>query len=142
MPPVRCFLISIPLNGIRNYSEYSIFLMAMLPEVKSSSEVFCETAGDILASKIPIAGIAGDQQAALFGQMCTKVGMVKNTYGTGCFMLMNIGKRPRISSNNLLTTIAWKINGEVTYALEGGIFIGGAVVQWLRDELGLIKSIR
>lgn len=113
---------------------------AMLPEVRSSSEVFCETAGDILASKIPIAGIAGDQQAALFGQMCTKVGMVKNTYGTGCFMLMNIGKKPRISSNNLLTTIAWKINGEVTYALEGGIFIGGAVVQWLRDELGLIKS--
>jgi glycerol kinase len=72
--------------------------------------------------------------------MCTKVGMVKNTYGTGCFMLMNIGKKPRISSNNLLTTIAWKINGEVTYAMEGGIFIGGAVVQWLRDELGLIKT--
>lgn len=113
---------------------------AMLPGVRSSSEVFCETAGDILAAKIPIAGIAGDQQAALFGQMCTKVGMVKNTYGTGCFMLMNIGKKPRISSNNLLTTIAWKINGEVTYALEGGIFIGGAVVQWLRDELGLIKT--
>ena len=112
----------------------------MLPQVKSSSEVFCETAGDILAAKIPIAGIAGDQQAALFGQMCTKVGMVKNTYGTGCFMLMNIGKQPRISSNNLLTTIAWKINGEVTYAMEGGIFIGGAVVQWLRDELGLIKT--
>jgi len=113
---------------------------AMLPEVRSSSEVYCETAGDFLFSKIPIAGIAGDQQAALFGQMCTKVGMVKNTYGTGCFMLMNIGKSPKISSNNLLTTIAWKINGEVTYALEGGIFIGGAVVQWLRDELGLIKN--
>jgi len=112
----------------------------MLPEVKSSSEVFCHTAGNILATKIPIAGIAGDQQAALFGQMCTKVGMVKNTYGTGCFMLMNIGKKPAMSANNLLTTIAWKINGEVTYALEGGIFIGGAVVQWLRDELGLIKS--
>ena len=112
----------------------------MLPEVKSSSEVFCHTAGNILATKIPIAGIAGDQQAALFGQMCTKVGMVKNTYGTGCFMLMNIGKKPVMSANNLLTTIAWKINGEVTYALEGGIFIGGAVVQWLRDELGLIKS--
>ena len=93
-----------------------------------------------MATKIPIAGIAGDQQAALFGQMCTKVGMVKNTYGTGCFMLMNIGKKPAMSANNLLTTIAWKINGEVTYALEGGIFIGGAVVQWLRDELGLIKS--
>lgn len=113
---------------------------AMLPEVKSSSEVYCETAGDFLFSKIPIAGIAGDQQAALFGQMCTQVGMVKNTYGTGCFMLMNIGKNPKISSNNLLTTIAWKINGEVTYALEGGIFIGGAIVQWLRDELGLIKN--
>jgi glycerol kinase len=114
--------------------------ISMLPEVKSSSEVFCHTAGNILATKIPIAGIAGDQQAALFGQMCTKVGMVKNTYGTGCFMLMNIGKKPAMSANNLLTTIAWKINGEVTYALEGGIFIGGAVVQWLRDELGLIKS--
>ena len=113
---------------------------SMLPAVRSSSEVFGETAGNILAAKIPVAGIAGDQQAALFGQMCTKVGMVKNTYGTGCFMLMNIGKKPTISANNLLTTIAWQINGEVTYALEGGIFIGGAVVQWLRDELGLIKS--
>jgi glycerol kinase len=113
---------------------------SMLPEVKSSSEVFGHTAGNILATKIPIAGIAGDQQAALFGQMCTKVGMVKNTYGTGCFMLMNIGSKPVMSANNLLTTIAWKINGEVTYALEGGIFIGGAIVQWLRDELGLIKS--
>jgi glycerol kinase len=112
----------------------------MLPEVKSSSEVFGHTAGNILATKIPIAGIAGDQQAALFGQMCIKVGMVKNTYGTGCFMLMNIGSKPTLSANNLLTTIAWKINGEVTYALEGGIFIGGAIVQWLRDELGLIKS--
>lgn len=113
---------------------------SMFPVVRSSSEVFGETAGNILAAKIPVAGIAGDQQAALFGQMCTKVGMVKNTYGTGCFMLMNIGKKPTISANNLLTTIAWQINGEVTYALEGGIFIGGAVVQWLRDELGLIKS--
>lgn len=96
--------------------------LSMLPEVKSSSEVFCHTAGNILATKIPIAGIAGDQQAALFGQMCTKVGMVKNTYGTGCFMLMNIGKKPAMSANNLLTTIAWKINGEVTYALEGYIY--------------------
>lgn len=113
---------------------------AMLPEVKSSSEVYCETAGNILAAKIPIAGIAGDQQAALFGQMCTEVGMVKNTYGTGCFMLMNIGSKPKISTNNLLTTIAWQINGKVSYALEGSIFIGGAVVQWLRDELGLIKT--
>lgn len=113
---------------------------SMLPEVKSSSEVYGHTAGNILATKIPIAGIAGDQQSALFGQMCTEVGMVKNTYGTGCFMLMNIGSKPSMSANNLLTTIAWKINGEVTYALEGGIFIGGAVVQWLRDELGLINS--
>jgi glycerol kinase len=113
---------------------------SLLPEVKSSSEVYCETAGNILAAKIPIAGIAGDQQAALFGQMCTEVGMVKNTYGTGCFMLMNIGSEPTISSNNLLTTIAWQIDGKVSYALEGSIFIGGAVVQWLRDELGLIRA--
>lgn len=112
---------------------------SMLPEVKSSSEVYAETAGNILAAKIPIAGIAGDQQSALFGQMCTEVGMVKNTYGTGCFMLMNIGKTPKISINNLLTTIAWQINNEVIYALEGSIFIGGAVVQWLRDELGMIS---
>jgi glycerol kinase len=113
---------------------------SMLPEVKSSSEVYGETAGNILAAKLPIAGIAGDQQSALFGQMCTSPGMVKNTYGTGCFMLMNIGKTPKISANNLLTTIAWKINGEVHYALEGSIFIGGAVVQWLRDELGMISK--
>lgn len=113
---------------------------SMLPEVRSSSEVYCETAGNILAAKIPIAGIAGDQQAALFGQMCTEVGMVKNTYGTGCFMLMNIGSKPTISKNNLLTTIAWQIDGKVSYALEGSIFIGGAVVQWLRDELGIIKA--
>jgi len=112
----------------------------MLPEVKSSSEVYGETAGNILAAKIPIAGIAGDQQSALFGQMCTEVGMVKNTYGTGCFMLMNIGKTPKISANNLLTTIAWKIKDEVHYALEGSIFIGGAVVQWLRDEMGFISK--
>ncbi|WP_316766825.1 glycerol kinase GlpK [Pedobacter frigiditerrae] len=113
---------------------------SMLPEVKSSSEVYGETAGNILAAKLPIAGIAGDQQSALFGQMCTEVGMVKNTYGTGCFMLMNIGKTPKISANNLLTTIAWQINGETHYALEGSIFIGGAVVQWLRDELGMISK--
>lgn len=113
---------------------------SILPEVKSSSEVYGETAGKILAAKIPIAGIAGDQQSALFGQMCTNPGMVKNTYGTGCFMLMNIGNTPKISANNLLTTIAWKINNEVEYALEGSIFIGGAVVQWLRDELGLIEK--
>ncbi|RDC57621.1 glycerol kinase [Pedobacter chinensis] len=113
---------------------------SMLPEVKSSSEIYGETAGKILAAKIPIAGIAGDQQSALFGQMCTEVGMVKNTYGTGCFMLMNIGNEPKISANNLLTTIAWKIKDQVHYALEGSIFIGGAVVQWLRDEMGLISK--
>lgn len=113
---------------------------SMLPEVKSSSEVYGTTAGNILAAQLPIAGIAGDQQSALFGQMCTHPGMVKNTYGTGCFMLMNIGKTPKISTNNLLTTVAWKINGEVNYALEGSIFIAGAVVQWLRDELGLIQK--
>ena len=112
----------------------------ILPEVKSSSEVYGETTGNVLAAKIPIAGIAGDQQAALFGQMCTETGMVKNTYGTGCFMLMNIGDKPIVSENNLVTTIAWKINGKVQYALEGSIFIGGAVVQWLRDGLGIISS--
>lgn len=113
---------------------------SILPEVKSSSEVYGTTAGNILAAQIQIAGIAGDQQSALFGQMCTQPGMVKNTYGTGCFMLMNIGKTPKTSTNNLLTTIAWQINGEVNYALEGSIFIAGAIVQWLRDELGLIEK--
>jgi glycerol kinase len=92
----------------------------------------------LFAEKIPIAGIAGDQQAALFGQMCSEPGMVKNTYGTGCFMLMNIGEKPIISQNNLVTTIAWKIGNNVRYALEGSIFIAGAVVQWLRDELKII----
>ena len=113
---------------------------SMLPEVKSSSEVFGETAGSLLAARIPIAGIAGDQQAALFGQMCTQKGMVKNTYGTGCFMLMNIGDKPILSKNNLVTTVAWKIGDSVQYALEGSIFIGGAVVQWLRDGLGIIAT--
>ncbi len=113
---------------------------SMLPEVKESSEVYGETAGNIFAAKIPIAGIAGDQQAALFGQMCTDNGMVKNTYGTGCFMLMNIGDHFIESKNNLLTTVAWKINGKTQYAFEGSIFIGGAVVQWLRDGLGIIRS--
>jgi len=113
---------------------------SMLPQVRDSSEILGETAGNILAHKIPIAGIAGDQQAALFGQMCTNPGMVKNTYGTGCFMLMNTGNKPVISKNNLITTVAWKIKDEVMYALEGSIFIGGAVVQWLRDELGIIPS--
>lgn len=113
---------------------------SMLPEVKQSSELYGHTSGTIIASKIPIAGIAGDQQAALFGQMCTKPGMVKNTYGTGCFMLMNIGEKPIVSKNNLLTTVAWKINGKTTYAFEGSVFIAGAVVQWLRDGLKIIKT--
>lgn len=113
---------------------------SMMPEVKSCSEVYGETAGNLFATKIPIAGIAGDQQAALFGQMCTESGMVKNTYGTGCFMLMNIGETPILSKNNLVTTVAWQINGKVNYALEGSIFIAGAVVQWLRDELKIISS--
>ncbi len=113
---------------------------SMLPEVRSSSEVYGETAANILAAQIPIAGIAGDQQAALFGQLCTKVGMVKNTYGTGCFMLMNIGDKPRLSKNNLVTTVAWQLGEQVNYALEGSIFIGGAIVQWLRDGLGIIRS--
>jgi len=112
---------------------------SMLPEVKDSSEVYGHTKTTVFASKIPIAGIAGDQMAALFGQMCTEKGMVKNTYGTGCFMLMNIGDKPIISKNKLLTTVAWRINGKTEYALEGSIFIGGAVVQWLRDGLGIIK---
>ncbi|MCH8525258.1 MAG: glycerol kinase GlpK, partial [Balneolales bacterium] len=114
----------------------------LLPEVKQSSEVYGNTKTTIFASKVPIAGIAGDQQAALFGQMCTSPGMVKNTYGTGCFMLMNIGEKPVPSKNNLLTTVAWKINGKTEYALEGSIFIAGAVVQWLRDGLGVIRESR
>ncbi|QEC43780.1 glycerol kinase GlpK [Pseudobacter ginsenosidimutans] len=113
---------------------------SMLPVVKNSSEVFGNTATQLFSADLPIAGVAGDQQAALFGQMCTKKGMVKNTYGTGCFMLMNIGDQPIVSRNNLVTTIAWKIGNEVQYALEGSIFIGGAVVQWLRDGLGIIRS--
>jgi glycerol kinase len=112
---------------------------SMLPEVKDSSDVYGHTKTTVFASKIPIAGIAGDQMAALFGQMCTEKGMVKSTYGTGCFMLMNIGDKPIISKNKLLTTVAWRINGKTEYALEGSIFIGGAVVQWLRDGLGIIK---
>ena len=113
---------------------------SMLPEVRQSSEVYGNTSPNFFASKIPISGIAGDQQAALFGQMCTKQGMVKNTYGTGCFMLMNIGEKPIISKNNLLTTVAWKIGGKTHYAFEGSIFIAGAVVQWLRDSLKIIKT--
>jgi glycerol kinase len=112
---------------------------SMLPEVKASSEIYGHTQTTVFASKIPLAGIAGDQQAALFGQMCTVPGMVKNTYGTGCFLMMNTGTKPIESRNNLVTTIAWQIGDEVHYALEGSIFIAGAVVQWLRDGLGIIK---
>ncbi|HRB40270.1 MAG TPA: glycerol kinase GlpK, partial [Bacteroidia bacterium] len=112
----------------------------MLPEVRSSSEVYGYTENILTAVPVPVSGIAGDQQSALFGQMCTQPGMVKNTYGTGCFMLMNTGTKPVQSKNNLLTTIAWKVNGEVQYALEGSVFIGGAVVQWLRDGLKIIQN--
>lgn len=112
----------------------------MLPEVKESSEIYGDTSLRGSDHKIPIAGIAGDQQAALFGQMCVQPGMVKNTYGTGCFMLMNIGEKPLVSQHNLLTTVAWKINGKTTYALEGSVFIAGAVVQWLRDGLKIIDQ--
>ncbi len=113
---------------------------SMMPEVKSSSEIYGYTRTTIFAHKVPIAGIAGDQHAALFGQMCIEPGMVKNTYGTGCFMLMNSGEKPINSKNNLLTTIAWKIGDKVNYALEGSIFVAGSVVQWLRDGLKIINS--
>lgn len=113
---------------------------SMMPQVKSSSEIYGYTKTTLFAHEVPVAGIAGDQQAALFGQMCTEPGAVKNTYGTGCFMLMNSGERPIMSSNNLLTTIAWKIGDTVNYALEGSIFVAGSVVQWLRDGLGIIRS--
>ncbi len=111
---------------------------SILPQVRSSSEVYGTTTQ--LGGEIPIAGIAGDQQAALFGQGCHRPGMVKNTYGTGCFMLMNTGTKPVTSKNKLLTTIAWRIGDRTEYALEGSIFIAGAVVQWLRDGLGIIKK--
>jgi glycerol kinase len=111
---------------------------SLLPEVRASSEVYGETS--VFGAPVPIAGIAGDQQAALFGQACTQPGMVKNTYGTGCFMLMHTGAKPVPSKNQLLTTIAWRLGKRVEYALEGSIFIAGAVVQWLRDGLGIIKT--
>ncbi|WP_264524903.1 glycerol kinase GlpK [Flavobacterium sp. N502536] len=113
---------------------------AMLPEVKESSTIYGESSTTLFSSKIPIAGVAGDQQAALFGQLCTTKGMIKNTYGTGCFVLMNTGEKPIRSANNLLTTIAWKINGKTTYALEGSVFVGGAAVQWLRDGAKMINK--
>ena len=111
---------------------------SMMPRVCSSSEVYGHTKTTIFAHEVPIAGIAGDQQAALFGQQCTEPGMMKNTYGTGCFLLMNCGNKPIFSKNNLLTTIGWQLDGKVTYALEGSIFVGGPVVQWLRAGLRLI----
>jgi glycerol kinase len=114
--------------------------MNMLPEVKSSSEIYAYTNPDLFGVHIPIAGIAGDQQAALFGQCCFEPGMTKNTYGTGCFLLMNTGKKPQPSKSGLLTTIAWGLEGNVEYALEGSVFIAGALIQWLRDELKIIHS--
>ena len=113
---------------------------SMLPEVKSSSEIYSETATTLFSTKIPISGIAGDQQAALFGQLCIEPGMTKTTYGTGCFMVMNTGNEVVTSENNLLSTIAWKIGDAVTYALEGSVFVGGAAIQWLRDGINLIQN--
>ncbi|VAW29105.1 Glycerol kinase [hydrothermal vent metagenome] len=113
---------------------------SMLPEVKSNSTHFTDTSGLIFSSKIPISGVAGDQQAALFGQMCVHQGMVKNTYGTGCFIMLNTGDKAVRSKNRMLTTVAWQLNNKTTYALEGSVFVGGAVIQWLRDGIKLIKS--
>ncbi|ARU63122.1 glycerol kinase [Tumebacillus avium] len=113
---------------------------AMLPEVRGSSEVYGMTDRDVFGAAVPIAGIAGDQQAALFGQGCFEKGMAKNTYGTGCFLLMNTGAKPTKSEHGLLTTIAWKVGDEVQYALEGSVFIAGAGVQWLRDELRILED--
>jgi glycerol kinase len=113
---------------------------SLLPEVRSSSEIYGETASGLFGARIPIAGIAGDQQAATFGQACLEPGMAKNTYGTGGFMLMNTGETPVASRNRLLTTVAWQLDGRRTYALEGSVFVAGAVVQWLRDGLGIIRS--
>lgn len=114
--------------------------VSMLPEVKTSSEVYGHTKTTIFAHEVPISGIAGDQQAALFGQMCIEPGAIKNTYGTGCFVMLNTGEKPVKSENNLLTTIAWKIGDKINYALEGSIYVGGSVVQWFRDGLCCIKS--
>ncbi len=113
---------------------------SMLPEVKESAGPFAETSGDTTGFSLPIMGVAGDQQAALFGQLCLEPGMVKNTYGTGCFLVMNLGEEPVTSKSNLLTTVAWKMEGRISYALEGSIFIAGAIIQWIRDELGLIST--
>ena len=112
----------------------------LLPQVQESSQIVGHTAADLLGAAIPIAGVAGDQQAALFGQLCLEPGSVKNTYGTGCFCIMNTGDRPVVSKNKMLTTIAWKLDGKVTYALEGSVFTAGALVQWLRDQLHMIEQ--
>lgn len=112
----------------------------MMPEIRDSSGVLGEASGTALLAGVPIAGVAGDQQAALFGQACFKPGMAKNTYGTGCFLLMQTGGERITSTNNLLTTVAWRIGGKTEYALEGSIFVAGALIQWLRDELGVIES--
>jgi glycerol kinase len=113
---------------------------SMLPEVRPSSAVYGRVSSSLGVADVPIAGIAGDQQAALFGQMCVSPGMTKNTYGTGCFLLQNTGDRPAASHNRLLSTVAWQVGGKTMYALEGSVFIGGAVVQWLRDGLGIIAK--
>jgi glycerol kinase len=113
---------------------------AMLPEVVSCSEVYAESKAPLFKSGIPISGMAGDQQAALFGQLCIEEGMIKTTYGTGCFMILNTGDKPVLSHNHLLTTIGWKINDKTTYALEGSVFVGGAAIQWLRDGIGLLPN--
>lgn len=113
---------------------------SVLPEIRSTSEVYGDSSADLLGGSIPLGGAAGDQQAALFGQNCTRHGMAKNTYGTGCFMLMNIGDRPQASKLNLLTSVAWRTPAGINYALEGSVFIAGAAIQWLRDGLGIIKS--
>ena len=114
--------------------------MSILPEVRQSSEFYENTSAELLGAEIPISGIAGDQQAALFGQLCFQEGMVKNTYGTGCFMLMNTGEKIVKSNNGLITTIAWGLKGKVNYALEGSIFVAGAAIQWLRDQLKIIHD--
>lgn len=113
---------------------------SILPVLRENSEVYAHLDASILNGNIPIAGMAGDQQAALFGQLCTSKGMLKNTYGTGCFLLMNTGEIPVFSDNNLLTTVAWKVNGKVNFALEGSVFVGGAAVQWLRDGIDFVKD--
>ena len=135
----QCYLIFTTLKWDDELLRIFDIPSGMLPEVRSSSEVYGKTEGQFAAS-IPVAGIAGDQQAALFGQMCIEPGMVKNTYGTGCFMMMNIGNKPIESKSRLLTTVGWRIGSDTQYALEGSIFIAGAVVQWLRDGLGIIKK--